>query len=39
MRRFAILGLEQLGQGERKMQGKETPLEGLLRLRQRSGRQ
>ncbi len=34
---FAIVGLEQMGQGERKNHGKETPLEGLLRLRKRSG--
>ncbi len=34
---FAILGLEQLGQGERKPVGRNTPLDGLLRLRKRSG--
>ena len=34
---FAILGFEQLGQGERKAKGKESPLEAVLRLRKRSG--
>ncbi|MCB9767164.1 MAG: alpha/beta hydrolase [Candidatus Omnitrophica bacterium] len=34
---YAILGIEQLGQGERKPKQKQTPLQGLLSLRQRSG--